>query len=318
MGEFPENEPASSPVPTTHSGKPWISTGIGTFLDLSSEDTSGSAENGVLQVNPRTVGHSDRLGKVRNDETPPISDVSESCNEHSSIPSPIGTTVTEFERCRQGLQHAVKHCLDVDFLYVSSAISCILNSLRPLRAWEVDTAVSLLAGYADTERRAFDGHELPEGGWLQRCTSFLVIDDAGLVRFASNFMPYFLKQFRIRGVDVSHQTIATACLIQVEIDERSETASSVESSTSLTAESRLAFSGYASKYWLEHCRCVEQSCQALDATNDAGPDPSRSMVCQGSAVDAAAQADADLDTIGMEHLMLGDDDMDWVMIDGTS
>lgn len=290
----------------------------GPFVQLTSKDAPGSAENGVTQPQPRTVGSLHRSGKAPDHGAPRIGDMHYSHHEQLVIPSTIGRTVIEFEKCRQALKDAIKNCVKLDFSYVASAVSCILNSLRPLHTGEVNTAVGLFVEYADSKRSSHDEDEIARKTWFRRCESFLVVDDNGLVRFVSEFMPLFLRHFRIRGIDATHQTIATACLIQVDLDDDSQCRALTRSMPCLPARSSLAFSDYAEKYWREHCRSAEESCQDLSAATCVGPSTGGLGVVPDTAGKMAANADSDLDTIGMEHLTLGShdegDEMDWILV----
>lgn len=277
----------------------------GPFVEVTSEDAPGFAEHVVVQSPPRTMGCSHRSGKDSDHGAPHFGDLHHLHDERLLIPCPIGRTAFEFERCRQMLKHAIKHCLKLEFAYIVSAISCILNSLRPLHAREVDTATSLFVEYADSKQSSHDEDQLTGKAWFDRCESLLVVDNAGIVRFASGFMPQFLRQFRIRGIDTTHQTIATACLIQIDLDEAAENHPLAASMPCLPVDPHLVFSGYAEKYWRKHCRNAEQSCQHLSAAACVVPDPDRSVTSRDTARGPAANASADLDTI-LEHLTLDD------------
>lgn len=249
--------------------------------------------------------------------TPLIGDAGSPSDQHTWITSPIGRVVIELERCRQALEQAIRHCLGIDFSYVACAISCVLSSLRPLRARELSAAVDLFVEFTDAARLAPSGDDDERSSgeaWLDKCDSVLVVDDSGLVRFASSFMPHFLMQNHIQGIDVTHQTIATACLIQVELDEKSNPSGEIGSAASLPPDCGFAFSRYAGEFWRAHCRNAEESSKKSNPRNIPVSVPRGAVApTEGSGLSVVA-ADMDLDSIESETSAIDGDEMDWVLV----
>jgi len=186
--------------------------------------------------------------------TSQIQPVTESLSRRQP-PSDSDTTalVADFENCRQSLKITFTRCRGRNFSYACFAISCVLNSQRRLHTTELSTAVMLLFEQYNILGTKTTIKETERNCWLEDCAAILSEDSSGLVDFTANAMPAFVSAFRIRGIDVSHRTIALACLVQHELSR------DVHYETYETNRAGPMFSDYAAKYWRFHCEKAEQS-----------------------------------------------------------
>lgn len=155
----------------------------------------------------------------------------------TAIPAVI---VTEYDICCQQLRSVLERESAVGFLCVCCAISILATRLRPLHKQEVVAAVKLNKSMCGEE----SGHFC-----FSVSNQMMAIDDKGVVDFANPKMKDFLKTFHIRGIDISHRTIAKICRMQKDID-----AKSVQELLAFDAGIHVnsPFSGYAAKYWEIH------------------------------------------------------------------
>ncbi|KAK5098422.1 hypothetical protein LTS08_006555 [Lithohypha guttulata] len=125
-----------------------------------------------------------------------------------------------------------------DFDDWSYALSCVLNSVRPLRV------VELQEDQTDA---------LPLINALQHPSTVFREDDAGYVNFLSPAMYTYLRTFRIKGLDPSHKTIASICLAEL---------ASIKAANNADTGARdggSAFATYAREHWRYHCEAASAS-----------------------------------------------------------
>lgn len=187
------------------------------------------------------------------------------CKQQRTCASGSNPSV-DFRRCRESFETAIKQCPDSKFPQMAAATSFVLNSLQPMQSSEISAAIEVYVGGTLNDRhwQARDGPK-PWQGWLELCQTFLTTDPAGYVHFNALRMSCFLRNSRISGIDASHRTIATACLIQVELDNGTYSLLDETSTCSGKDHPITAFSSYAAKHWKEHCRIARRSSLTLGA-----------------------------------------------------
>lgn len=120
------------------------------------------------------------------------------------------------QNCSTALNDALELCSHEDFLRLSCAISCVLNSDQNLTTVALWDAVAL---YVDGSTVNKSEAALAEWhAWIHRFRSIILAESRGRVTFTLSAMPDFLRSFVIRGIDASHRTIAIVCLAQLTIE----------------------------------------------------------------------------------------------------
>ena len=166
---------------------------------------------------------------------------------------------SEFENCRRALKVVIQRCSDFEFLHLSTLISCLLHCFRPLQRFELEEILSVLHQTPidqDENDRVRSENDL---AWLsQKCREIVFVDAAGFVRFTHPMIQEFLRTCNIVGIDRSHQTLAKACVTQIE--------SNIEAQTSQEHQALApTFATYAAKHWVYHYRHVQGTAPGLTA-----------------------------------------------------
>lgn len=182
-----------------------------------------------------------------------------SCRRQGSTAPNSQALAVDLENCRLSLKTAFERCQDRSFSHACFAISCVLNSRRPLHTIEISIAITLLVEEYDIYDTDTEGEEVELNSWLEFCGAVLYEDRSGLVHFTADAMPTFISAFRIRGIDASHTTIATACLVQTDVDRN------IQVGTKKARWARSAFSAYAAQHRQYHCAKADQSALSLRA-----------------------------------------------------
>lgn len=207
--------------------------------------------------------HSDRSGHggySDSRESKPYTHREQASLASITCTKPTLLTKSEFEFCRQSLKRAFASCTNLQFLRFSVIISCILYCLRPLHRSEIVAIFRLLVSdLVEEDDKYDDGEGANVAEWLgEMCGEVVFIDVSGFFRFVDPSFPHFLRAVPIAGIDNTHQTIAKACLFQVQ---REVSFSDGETPAGDTT----AFSTYAAQCWQHHYRCVEDACSFLTA-----------------------------------------------------
>lgn len=155
-------------------------------------------------------------------------------------------------KCQQVLSRGFCMCRNHDSEDLACAISCTLSSSRPLHTSELQDAVAMHA-YAQHSREEWRDRSTMEFRiWLARFGALFAVDDTGYIFFGIAEMSYFLRSFRIRGIDASHRTIAMICLAFIDLNDQW----SVESIS-------CPFSSYAAQNWEYHYQIAARSSISL-------------------------------------------------------
>lgn len=207
----------------------------------------------------RLVGQcadSDRPSK----STPPGLHSCVRCCRMATTDGPGNKASNEFVGCREALDSAIRRCPEAKYAQMAAAISFVLTSLQPMQGPEISAATELFVhGSRNSDFENGTHIRAPWDGWLRICDAFLSEDSEGNVRFSVFSMSCFLKGFRISGIDTSHKAIATACLIQTDLDEGLEYERRKAGTPPCRNGASTAFSSYAAKFWREHCRIARRS-----------------------------------------------------------
>lgn len=159
-------------------------------------------------------------------------------------------------QCRDTLRRVFMACSQEQFSNICCAISCVLNSSRPMLLRELDGAVCLHIRHERVSSQV-EQRKSMEMDWWTRCELLFEENTAGLVRFALPAMAWFLRKYRIRGIDASSKTLALLCLDQMELD------GAAQRDDSRRVWQRSPFSVYAEQNWRRHCREAERSSLAV-------------------------------------------------------
>lgn len=165
-------------------------------------------------------------------------------------PPPI--TREGLRRSQMVLLRALRTCAEDHAEDLACVISCILSGFGRLNVSELRSAVAMHAYAQRSERYWIDHSTANFHAWLVSFGTMFAIDGASYVCFAVAEMPHFLSNFRIRGIDGSHRTIAMISLAFVELQ------------ASVRAHGMpLDFWGYASGNWRQHYHIAARSCISL-------------------------------------------------------
>lgn len=227
----------------------------------------------------------------------------------------LGSTAPNFqalaadlENCRLSLKATFERCQDKGFPHACNAISCVLSSQRPLRTVEISIAITLLIGEQNTCETDIRGEEVEIDSWLKFCEAVLYEDRSGLVHFTADAMPTFISAFRIQGIDASHTTIATACLVQTRLDRK------IQAGTKNSRHAGSAFSAYAAQYWQYHCAKAGQSAMVLRVE----PSKSRAVVNKRHCDSSREHSGQEVRAGAREEQYCSEDDRsvndDWVVL----
>lgn len=166
-------------------------------------------------------------------------------------PQPI-VSKERLTQCQGVLSRAFCMCQDHESEDLACAISCSLNSCRPLHTSELQDAV-IMNAYSQRSERCWRGRSPIEfQTWLAKFGMLFVVDKAGYILFGIAETSYFLRNFRIRGIDGSHRTIAMICLACMELSNQWPVISIPS-----------PFSTYAAQYWEHHCHIAARSSMSL-------------------------------------------------------
>jgi len=166
--------------------------------------------------------------------------------------------LAEFSTIKETLLETFKSCSELLFLSVSCALSCVLRSFRPLHQNELAGAVVLFLASRSVSVSEVACDKDLSVGWLSQCSAVLTVDERGYVSFARTSFRLFLQSYRVEGIDSTHATIATICLLQIQIQtcQRSSSQPSAECAKLWNSASS-ATAKYATEFWVQHYRCVQ-------------------------------------------------------------
>lgn len=168
-------------------------------------------------------------------------------------------TRDEFEFCRRKVLTVLRKCGEIHFLRFSVLISCLLSCLRPLHQSEIVAIWRLVLGSVEEAEQEEDELEESAVAWLsEQCEAVVFLDVTGSFQFAHPLLPQFLKAVPISGFDRTQQTLAKACILQVEKDRAVQPSPKISSRPT-------AFSAYAAQSWQHHYRAVERQNAGLTA-----------------------------------------------------
>lgn len=149
----------------------------------------------------------------------------------------------------------------MEFLRLSSLLSCLLHCFRPLHQYEVLSVFGFLfdrTTEGDEHGKNFCEEALE---WLKlKCRELIFVDTIGYVRFAHPLFRQFLLSCPVQGVDRTHSTLAKACLMQLEVD-----GTSYLHGPHSSVPECAPFQEYASRFWQDHYRFVQRSSPGLTA-----------------------------------------------------
>lgn len=169
-------------------------------------------------------------------------------------------TRIEFEFCRQKVLDAIRNCGEIRFLRLSVLISCLLYCLRPLHQSEIVAIWRLLLGSVEDAGQEEEQEESVVNWLSEQCEAVVFLDLTGSFQFAHPLLPQFLKAVPIIGVDRTQQTLAKACILQVEKD------LAVHQPAKIPPKPiGFSFSVYAAQFWQDHYRAVERLNAGLTA-----------------------------------------------------
>lgn len=131
-------------------------------------------------------------------------------------------TREKHRHCCRALRSLARNYEEDIWRKLCCAISLLLCVTRSLRRNELSAATMLvvcsLLAHQPGEEYYLDVESSPEDSWLEAGGDILRVDGCGKVEFVNPSMEVFLRTFRVKGIDPSHNTIATACLSQVELN----------------------------------------------------------------------------------------------------
>lgn len=179
------------------------------------------------------------------------------------------------------------------------ALSCVLNSVRPLSVTELQSAVRLYRNSTNRPDKEGQTDALPLINALQHPSTVFREDDAGYVHFLSPAMYTYLRIFRIKGLDPSHKTIASSCVAEL---------ASIKAANNADTGARdggSAFATYAREHWRYHCEAASASGPLLIPASKP-PKPQQSGDTCNEEACVTAQHSPDLNT--------KDNAEDWVYV----
>lgn len=137
-------------------------------------------------------------------------------------------------------------------------MSLVLSALRPLHKTELDAAVRLYVSQCtddDTpEWKIGEVSENRQSDVLSFTRKLLVENEGGHIELISPAMMNLLRAVWVRGIDSSHRTIATLCLLQNQANGLIEGSDVAMANKRLVDHVDSTFSSYAANYWEHHHR----------------------------------------------------------------
>ncbi|KAJ9658071.1 hypothetical protein H2198_003909 [Neophaeococcomyces mojaviensis] len=168
--------------------------------------------------------------------------------------------VSEFSAVKETFLRTFKRCSELLFLSVSCALSCVLRSFRPLHKIEITGAVVLFLASRSISTSEVVCNEDLSLSWLSQCSEILCEDENGYVSFARTSFQLFLLNYRVEGIDSTHATIATICLLHLEIRTCGTLSAQPQTvSANLWDSASKGVAAYAAQFWIGHYRCVQTS-----------------------------------------------------------
>lgn len=166
----------------------------------------------------------------------------------------------ELQHCPEILRTVFEGCQQEVFVRVTCAISCVLSSEQRLSVQALSEAVAL---YMEYQEHTISAREcmIAFQSSLTMLESLFSTTASGQLTFTTPTMPQFLRTYPIRGIDVSHRTIAMLCREQMQrIHEE-------EHENRQPAHDRSAFSAYAVQNWQHHYRIAKRTSLFLNLRN---------------------------------------------------
>lgn len=133
-------------------------------------------------------------------------------DQHANIPEgSLAMTCSLLEQCRQALRTTIRNGDEKDFGFLCCALSCLLNSYRPLSRRELLVAVFIYLCNFQQNDTTLDAELEELHRRLRKCDQILEERPDGTIVFHSEAMPYLLRNYAISGIDTSHRTWAIIC-----------------------------------------------------------------------------------------------------------
>lgn len=206
----------------------------------------------------------------------------------------------DLEQCRQGLHKTVQSCNQAEYRQFCCAISCVLNSARPLSRPELGAAVKLNTLGRDWRSIMHDEQWTQLDSWIHRCSSIFVETLDGKIDFLHPMATrIFLRNRRIPGVDISHRTFGMISRNHIELH-RFLASSSIARSDLVQAVHTL--SSYVEEFGNHHLRAA-----SLTSIIEVEGNDSRDDVSDG--FEMISQATNQLSLVG--------EDGDWIVVKQT-
>lgn len=263
---------------------------------------------------PRST--SERKPTVERDSAPRHSPSSTSIPA-SNTAERTSVSRSDLERCRHVLRTIFRQCNNIEFRAVCCAISCVMNASKPLRQNELLAAITIHGHKCAQQDLARDRQKPDSQQWLRKCDDLLVEDYNRKIRFRPKAMSFFLRNFTIQGIDTSHKTIATICLMQRTLREESSQASTKECSEILQAAD--VFSSYAEEFGDIHLRTA--SLKSLTVTRIVRDDVGKFVSNPHLTLDSETPSDAQERPLAAgcgQRTRSSEDSQEWVLIDKFS
>lgn len=218
---------------------------------------------------------------------------------------------SDLEQCRQALRRVFEDCSTSDFQTISCAISCVLNSGRPLTRYELTAATNLFHLDKDWEVSIREQQWIQVNDWLRKCHPILrETPDGKIVFLHSRAMKAFLRSFRIRGLDSSHRTLGVICRNHIELDRRPMQDARNQSMRPGIRRAVQALSEYVTAFGNHHLRLA-----SFTGMTELRPQEKSRALTRGSRSDT----DEDFEVIQTrtKQLSLGAERDDWIVLDQT-
>lgn len=175
-------------------------------------------------------------------------------NENSQVESQA-VLQNVFERCVQRPQ--------ADFAVLCCTISCVATSQRPLFPDEIKSACMLFLHLRNGKTATADQEEHMEQSasrWKDIAGGLLKDSQDGSVEFAVSGVKRFLRTHRIKGIDLSHFTLAKLCQARASLEGQVKLNQKLPPGSSALVTATSDFSKYANEYKKTHTQHAEQQC----------------------------------------------------------
>lgn len=171
------------------------------------------------------------------------------------------------------LQNVFGRCVhrpQADFAVLCCTISCVATSQRPLSPAEIKAACILflrLRNDKDATAGQEEHIEQSASQWRDIAGCLLKDGEDDSVEFAVPGIKHFLRTHRIKGVDLSHFTLAKLCQARTSVEDQAESKQELSFGISALLTASSDFSKYAHEYLQTHTRHAEQQCLNVGLTS---------------------------------------------------